>query len=90
MNAAPDQIRAYVDRILRMKEEAKAIRDDIKDIYAEAKGQGYDKTVLGRLVNYIEKRASNADAVDEADALFDLYLTAYQSGASHTHAREAA
>lgn len=89
MNAAPDQLRAYVERILRMKEEAKAIKDDIKDIYAEAKGNGYDKTALGRLVNYVEKRAESSAGADEADALFDLYLTAYQS-ASHTHTREAA
>ena len=90
MNAAPDQLRAYVERILRMKEEAKAIKDDIKDIYAEAKGNGYDKTALGRLVNYVEKRSDGSAGADEADALFDLYLTAYQSAASHTHTREAA
>lgn len=85
-----DQIRAFVDRILRMKEEAKAINDDIREIYAEAKGNGFDKTALGKLVNYVEKRAKDSAAVAEADAIFDLYLEAYDGTPSRTHAHEAA
>jgi uncharacterized protein (UPF0335 family) len=82
------QIRAYVERILRMKEEAKAIRDDIKEIYAEAKGNGFDKTVLGQLVTFVEKREKDKDALQEQGALFELYLADFD-GASHTHTREA-
>lgn len=96
-NVARDQIKAYVDRILRMKEEAKAINADIREIYAEAKGNGFDKTVLGKLVTYVEKRQTDASAVLESESLFDLYLTAYDSAvgsvgtrrATHTHASEA-
>lgn len=96
-NVAQDQIKAYVDRILRMKEEAKAINADIREIYAEAKGNGFDKTVLGKLVTYVEKRQTDASAVLESESLFDLYLTAYDSAAgkvgtkraTHTHASEA-
>ena len=95
-NVAQDQIKAYVDRILRMKEEAKAINADIREIYAEAKGNGFDKTVLGKLVTYVEKRQTDASAVLETEALFDLYLTAYDGAvgkvgtkrATHTHAPE--
>lgn len=88
-SVAQDQIRAFVDRILRLKEEAKSINGDIREVYAEAKGNGFDKTVLGKLVSYVEKRATGAADLQEAEALFDLYLSAYD-GASHTHAREEA
>ena len=87
-SVAQDQIRAFVERILRMKEEAKAINDDIREIYAEAKGNGFDKTVLGKLVNYVEKRTKDSAAVAEADAIFDLYLEAYDGTPSRTHAHE--
>lgn len=88
-SVAQDQIRAFVDRILRLKEEAKDLNRDIREVYAEAKGNGFDKTVLGKLVSYVEKRATGAADLQEAEALFDLYLGAYD-GASHTHAREEA
>lgn len=88
MTGSNGQIRAYVERILRMKEEAKAIRDDIKEIYAEAKATGHDKTVLGQLVTYVEKRTKDGNALKEQGALFDLYLAAYDGDASHTHTRE--
>lgn len=92
-SVAQDQIKAFVERILRMKEERKAIDADIREIYAEAKGSGFDKTVLGKLVNYVEKRAADANAVMESESLFDLYLSAYDSAsgrvgtvrATHTH-----
>lgn len=89
-SVAQDQIRAFVERILRMREEAKAINDDIREIYAEAKGNGFDKTVLGKLVLYVEKRQKNADALAERDALFDLYLEAFDGSPSraHAHTRE--
>lgn len=86
-SVAQDQIRAFVDRILRLKEEAANIKADIREVYAEAKGNGFDKTVLGKVVGYVEKRANGAADLLEAEALFDLYLSAYD-GVSHTHARE--
>lgn len=86
-SVAQDQIKSFVDRIIRMKAEAKAIKDDIREIYAEAKGNGFDKTVLGKLVAYVEKRSADSAGMMEAEALFDLYISAYY-GSSHTHARE--
>ena len=85
-SVAQDQIRAFVDRILRMRAEAQAIKDDIKEIYAEAKGNGFDKTVLGNVVRYLEKTSDDHAKEDERDALFDLYLNAYQGAPSRTHA----
>lgn len=95
-SVAQDQIKAFVDRILRLKDESKAIAQDIREIYAEAKGNGFDKTVLGKLVLYVEKRQTDAAAIMESEALFDLYLTAYDGRvgrvgtdrATHTHAPE--
>lgn len=89
-SVAQDQIRAFVDRILRLKEEAKAINGDIREVYAEAKGNGFDKTALGKLVNYVEKRNAGAADLAEAEAIFNLYLSAYDGAsgtlvATHTH-----
>jgi uncharacterized protein (UPF0335 family) len=85
---ARDQIKSVIDRILRLKEEQDALGEDIREIYAEAKSSGYDKTALGRVVNHLRQRAKKGDAaMDEADTLFDLYLSAY-NGPSHAHARE--
>lgn len=87
---ARDQIVSIVDRILRLKEEAKGINADIREVYAEAKSNGFDKTQLGKLVNYIEKREADGTKVAEADAIYDLYLCAYDGKtgtrvATHTH-----
>ena len=82
---AQDQIKAFVERIMRLREESRAIAGDIREVYAEAKGNGIDKTVLGKLVLYVEKRATDGAAMQEQDALFDLYLSAFDGAASHTH-----
>jgi uncharacterized protein (UPF0335 family) len=92
-SVAKDLIKAFVERILRLREEAKAINGDIREVYAEAKGNGFDKTVLGKLVSYVEKRATGAADLQEAEALFDLYLSAYDGAtgtpvATHTHEEE--
>jgi uncharacterized protein (UPF0335 family) len=94
-SVAQDQIKAFVDRIIRLKGEVKALNVDIREIYAEAKGAGLDKTILGKVVNHVEKMADDANKVMEAEALFELYLVAYQSAsgmriATHTHEAEAA
>lgn len=88
---ADHQIASYVDRILRLKEEADGIASDIREIYAEARSNGLDKTALGTLVAELRKLAKvGADAIDERDTILDLYRQAYHRGSSHTHAREAA
>jgi uncharacterized protein (UPF0335 family) len=70
---AADQLRAFVERIERLEEEKKALTDDIKDVYAEAKGNGYDVAVL-RTVVRLRKQDSNER--QEMEALLDLYLHA--------------
>lgn len=73
---AGQQIKSYVDRIERMEDERKAIGGDIKDIYREAKGNGYDVKTLRWLVQ--ERRIHSADR-DERDALRDTYMHALNS-----------
>jgi uncharacterized protein (UPF0335 family) len=86
---APDLIRSYVDRILRIKEEEDTLKADIKDIYAEAKGNGLDKTALGDLITHLRKQAKNPEKQAERSTLFDLYLDAFTNAPhAHTHTRE--
>jgi uncharacterized protein (UPF0335 family) len=83
---APELIRSYVDRILRLKEEEDTLKADIKDIYAEAKGNGLDKTALGDLVTHLRKQAKNPEKASERSSMFDLYFDAYTNAPSHAHA----
>jgi len=82
----PELIRSYVDRILRLKEEEDGLKADIKDIYAEAKSNGLDKTALGDLVNHLRKQAKDPEKASERSTMFGLYLDAYENAPSHTHA----
>ncbi len=72
-SVAQDQLRAFVERIERMEEEKKAIADDIKEIYAEAKGNGFDTKVLRQVIR-IRKQDRNERL--EQEAILDLYMAA--------------
>ena len=87
---ADRRLASYIDRILRLRAEMDALQEDVKSVYAEAKGEGFDKTAMGRLVAELRKAEKDGDKVAEAEAIFDLYREAYHRAASHTHTREAA
>lgn len=70
---AQDQLRAFVERIERLEEEKKTIGEDIKDVYAEAKGNGFDTKILRKVIS-IRKQDQNQRA--EEEAILDLYLQA--------------
>jgi uncharacterized protein (UPF0335 family) len=72
-SVAQDQIRAFIERIERMEEEKKAIADDIKEIYAEAKGNGFDTKVLRKVVAI--RKQDHAERLEQ-EALLELYMTA--------------
>jgi uncharacterized protein (UPF0335 family) len=81
------QIKAFIDRILRLKEEQDTIGEDIRDIYAEAKSMGFDKTAMGNVVAHLRKVAKKgSDTVAEQGAIFDLYLCAYEGKSPHAPA----
>lgn len=70
---AAGQLRAFIERIERLEEEKKTIADDIKEVYAEAKGNGYDVKVLRKVVAL---RKRDLDERKEEEAILDLYLQA--------------
>ena len=72
-NVAADQLRLFIERIERLEEEKKGIADDVKDVYAEAKANGYDTKTMRAIVRL---RRMEKNARDEADALLETYRTA--------------
>lgn len=70
---ARDRLKTFIERVERLEEEKKAITDDLKEIFAEAKGEGFDVKVL-RMIIRIRKQDSNERA--EQEAILDLYLHA--------------
>lgn len=70
---AADRLRSLVERIERLEEERKALSNDIKDIYAEAKSAGFDVKVLRELIRI---RKQEAAEVEELETLLDVYRRA--------------
>ncbi len=68
-----DQLKSVIERVERMEEEKKTISDDIKDVYAESKGNGWDVKVLRRVIA-IRKQDANERA--EGEAILETYLHA--------------
>jgi uncharacterized protein (UPF0335 family) len=71
--SAADRLRSLIDRIERLEEERKALGNDIKDIYQEAKSAGFDVKVLRTL---IRMRKQEAAEIEEQETLLDLYRRA--------------
>ena len=72
-NVAADQLRLFIERIERLEEEKKGIADDVKDVYAEAKANGYDTKTMRAIVRL---RRLETHARQEADALLETYRNA--------------
>ena len=70
---ARDQLRSFIERIERLKEEKKTISDDIKDVYGEAKGNGFDTPTLRKVIAI---RKQDRDERMEQEAVLDTYLFA--------------
>ena len=70
---AADQLKSFVERIERLEEEKQTIADDIKDVYAEAKGNGFDVKILRKVVRI--RKQDRAKRLEE-EAILDLYLSA--------------
>jgi uncharacterized protein (UPF0335 family) len=68
-----DQLRLFIERIERLEEEKKGISDDIRDVYLESKGQGYDTKIMRAIVRL--RRMEKNDR-DEMDALLETYRDA--------------
>jgi len=66
-------LRSFIERIEKLEEEKRAIADDIKDVYGEAKGTGFDIKVMRKIVSL--RRQDKSKRQEEAEIL-DLYLSA--------------
>ena len=70
---ARDQLRSIIERIERLEEEKQAIADDIKEVYAEAKGNGFDTKIIRTVIRI---RKQDTAERQEQEALLDVYLAA--------------
>lgn len=70
---AKDQLKAIVERVEKLEEEKKAISDDIRDVFAEAKVNGYDVKALRQVVKL---RKMDKNERQEQEAILDTYLVA--------------
>jgi uncharacterized protein (UPF0335 family) len=68
-----NQLQAIVERIERLEEEKAALAEDIKGIYAEAKGNGFDAKILRKVIALRKKAASERDS---EQTMIDLYMSA--------------
>ncbi len=75
--ATVGQLTAIVERIERLEEEKKALADDIREVYAEAKGNGFDTKVLRKVVGL---RKQDVSERKEQEEILDLYLSALGMG----------
>lgn len=70
---AAGQLRAIIERIERLEEDKKAISEDIKDVYAESKGNGFDPAAIRAIVRLRKKEPNERE---EEEAILDLYKSA--------------
>nr|WP_278520127.1 DUF2312 domain-containing protein [Brucella anthropi] len=70
---AAGQLRAFIERIERLEEEKKVIGEDIKEVYAEAKGSGFDPKTIRRI---IKLRTLDDATRHEAETMLQLYMDA--------------
>ena len=70
---AGERLRSFVERIERLEEEKKALQDDIKEVYAEAKGSGFDVKILRQVIRL---RKQDREERQEMEELLEIYLAA--------------
>lgn len=70
---AKDQLKAIIERVERLEEEKKTIAEDIRDVYAESKGNGYDVKALRTIIRL---RKMDANERAEADTILHTYMHA--------------
>ena len=73
---AGDRIRSFVERLEHIEEEIKALNEGKKEIFAEAKGDGFDVKVLKEIIRL---RKQDKDERDEHESLLDVYLRAMET-----------
>ena len=70
---AVERLKSFIERIERLEEERRALSGDIKEVYAEAKGTGFEPKIMRQIVKI---RRMDKEEVDEEESLLDLYKRA--------------
>jgi uncharacterized protein (UPF0335 family) len=83
---AGDRIRSFIERIEHLEEELQALNEGKKEVFAEAKGEGFDVKILKEV---IKLRKQDKEERDEHETLLDIYMHAIEQAAPET-AKEAA
>ena len=74
---AQGQLKAVIERIERLEEDKKSVMEDLKNVYAEAKGNGFDTKILRKVIRIRKMDAAERSTEEE---MLDLYLSAVGSG----------
>ncbi|WP_448188851.1 DUF2312 domain-containing protein [Azospirillum sp. sgz301742] len=74
---AVDRLRSFIERIERLEEEKKGLQDDIKEVYAEAKGTGFDAKIMRQIIRL---RKMDKNDLQEQEAILELYKQALGMG----------
>jgi len=70
---AGEQLKSFIERIERLEEERRTLSGDIKEVYAEAKGTGFEPKIMRQIIKI---RKMDKEEVDEEESLLDLYKRA--------------
>jgi uncharacterized protein (UPF0335 family) len=70
---AADQLRAFIERIERLEEEKQTLAEDIREVFAEAKGTGFDTTAMRTVIRLRKKDAAERQ---EQEAMLEIYMNA--------------
>ena len=70
---AGERLRSFIERIERLEEEKRALGEDIKEVFAEAKGNGFETAIMRQIIRI---RRMDQDDVDEQETLLDIYKRA--------------
>ncbi len=73
VNVAGARLKSFIERIERLETEKKALADDIRDVYAEAKGTGFEPKIMRKIVSL---RKMNLEKRREEAELLELYTSA--------------
>lgn len=73
---AQSQLKSFVERIIRLEEEKAEIAEQVKEVKAEAKGNGFNTKVLAKLAKLAKQAQTDPAKVREEKAILDLYATA--------------
>ena len=70
---AGDRLKSFIARIERLEEEKRVLAEDIKEVYAEAKGTGFDTKIMRQIIRL---RKRDPDDIDEEETLLTVYMRA--------------